>query len=512
MASSAASWKAGVRSGMPLAEARSMAAPLDSQSNSNARRRRQPQKQPETVFLEWQPEEDRTELIAAAELTRRFAPIVGLDESPVPDCLLLDITGCGSLFGGESALAEQLLHRLDQNGFECRAAISDSVSTAWAFVHPAGHFLQQSASAQRFRISPDWDLPVIVIPPQQSETWLHSLPVASGRIPLKDIDLLSQLGILTIRQLLSLPMADLPSRLSDEAIHRIRHLQGVDEELITAIPEARPVASTWVSEFAATNQAEIRQVVEHLTEEACAELQRRNTGAVRLTCLLRNERREEMSLTAEVIRPLQDAADFLSVMNLQLEKLRLPDPIFSAELQAITAPLPVARQKDLFSASEHIDPAEELTDVVNRLSNRLGKHAVLTAEPEQSAIPESVVKLRPLTDHESRQSVEDRLEILVTPTENDSAKKLPPNRPLRLLPTPQPITQCDGDPLQNAFLWNGQTHTPVTATAPERIQTEWWQETAVHRDYFRIHTDVGSAFWVFQDLRTKAWYVHGLFE
>ena len=54
---------------------------------------------PEVMFCEWQPLQDRVALTAVAELTRRFAPVVGLDQMPVPDCLMLDITGCGSLFG-----------------------------------------------------------------------------------------------------------------------------------------------------------------------------------------------------------------------------------------------------------------------------------------------------------------------------------------------------------------------------------------------------------------------------
>ncbi len=33
----------------------------------------------------------------------------------------------------------------------------------------------------------------------------------------------------------------------------------------------------------------------------------------------------------------------------------------------------------------------------------------------------------------------------------------------------------------------------------------------MRRDYFRIETDQGNVWWVFRDLRTDAWFLHGRF-
>jgi hypothetical protein len=83
IAASAAAWNRGVRPGMPLAEARSITTPIKST-------RAQPIRTQETrsrdiLFQEWQPLEDRKQLIAAAELTRSYAPLTGLDTMPCPD-------------------------------------------------------------------------------------------------------------------------------------------------------------------------------------------------------------------------------------------------------------------------------------------------------------------------------------------------------------------------------------------------------------------------------------------
>src|ERR1700704_3131575 len=52
---------------------------------------------------------DRRLLEAIADWCDRYTPLVGLD---VPDGLVLDITGCTHLFGGEAALARDLFARL----------------------------------------------------------------------------------------------------------------------------------------------------------------------------------------------------------------------------------------------------------------------------------------------------------------------------------------------------------------------------------------------------------------
>ena len=47
---------------------------------------------------------------------------------------------------------------------------------------------------------------------------------------------------------------------------------------------------------------------------------------------------------------------------------------------------------------------------------------------------------------------------------------------------------------------------------PERIETGWWRQGLVRRDYYRIETDTGCRLWLFRDLTDGSWYLHGSFE
>lgn len=505
-----AAWADGIRPGMPLAEARSMATPIKLTSRGN-----NPQAtSPETHFIEWKPDEDRSTLTELAELTRQFAPIVGIDESPVPDSLLLDVSGCGRLFGGESVLAEYLVRRFLQQGYRCRAVICDSIASSWAFAHVGGHLLQEQ-SGGRSRIDQSWFAPTIIIPPGQSRSYLEPFPLSVARLPNDDIQVLSQLGILTLKQFFGLPVEDLPSRLSDEAIRRLRQITGVEEELIESIPEANPVSATWASEFAATNRNEVRQVVQHLVDEIEQQLLRRTLGAIRLKTRLKYEDETIEDLQAEVVKPVQKAKDLFDVLSLRLESLSLRQPVLSIRMKASVAPLPVARQKDLFSTSEHLEPLEELTTVVNRLNNRLGAESVLTVSTNDDPAPEKSVVLTPIMESystEARHNAEQQMQEMVTPESAATNAKLPANRPLFLLPKPVEML-CKGDrngPLE--FPWAGQNFRIAHRTGPERIQTQWWHDQAVHRDYFHVQTTTGSEFWIFQELTSQAWFIHGIFE
>jgi len=78
---------------------------------------------------------DREHLEALAESCGRFSPIVGIEESANPDCLLLDITGLAHLFGGEASLAQQVFDDFARRGLTVRIAIAETIGAAWAVAH-----------------------------------------------------------------------------------------------------------------------------------------------------------------------------------------------------------------------------------------------------------------------------------------------------------------------------------------------------------------------------------------
>ena len=560
MAVSAEAWSLGIRPGMPLAEARSMARPLTREQPTRGRPEHRSHLRhagtesrgvtrsvplPEVGFHEWDPQRDRDELQAAAERTRPFAPITGLDEMVLPDSLLLDITGCAPLFGGESALADQLLRDLHQDGIRCRIAIADTVAAAWAFVHADGHssclplppattmtatvattglsrdsgeIRRAGSAAARAADALGRHVPVLIVPPGQQRDHLGPLPLAAGRLLPDDIRVLSQLGLRSLDQLLGLPREDLPARLSPDAVRRVQQLSGHLTEMIAPIPESIPVSAEWFSEFPAETMDALRQVLQLLVGKIGNQLQQRRLGCVRLSCELAGDT-QLPELTASVVRATQSTDLLLQVLGLRLEAVPFHEPVRRVRMLAVTAPLPVVRQRDLFGFSDHISAHEELAALVNRLSSRLGSSAVTTIRMAADPRPEHALEYRPVMstgDVTAPESLtDDVLNRLVTPdlcAERDAAGG-GGYRPLRLLPVPFLLSLDDGGTLlREGFVWQGQRFRIHSVIGPERLQTAWWTDQPVQRDYYRVATLTGSLVWIFRELTSGHWYLHGVFE
>ena len=107
----------GLRTGMALADAKAM--------------------YPTLAVADAGPEADRILLEAIADWCDRYTPLVGLDP---PDGLILDITGCAHLFGGEAAFCADIVQRLGRQGLAARAAIADTVGCACAVARFGANF------------------------------------------------------------------------------------------------------------------------------------------------------------------------------------------------------------------------------------------------------------------------------------------------------------------------------------------------------------------------------------
>src|SRR4051812_7943835 len=66
----------------------------------------------------------------------RFTPIAAVDP---PDGVILDVTGCTHLWGGDGHYLNDIIKRLKNRGYNARAAIADTIGTAWAIARFGKH-------------------------------------------------------------------------------------------------------------------------------------------------------------------------------------------------------------------------------------------------------------------------------------------------------------------------------------------------------------------------------------
>lgn len=426
-----------------------------------------------------QPGQDAHALGRLAAWCTRYTPWSAVDRTD--QCgsagLWLDITGCAHLFGGEMALARDLIARLRTLGFAARVGIADTPGAAWAWA----------------RFAPDANP---IVPPAVQREAIAPLPVAGLRIDAATVEALHSLGLRCIGDLYAFPRASLPGRFGPLLLQRLDQALGTIAEPLS--PRQPPIAYRAVIAFPEpiSEPAGIAATVDRLLQDLCEQLARRDQGGRRFDLIAYRCDGTTDGLRIGTGTPSRDPAHLARLFAEKIEKIA---PGFGIDAMALAAPvvepLP-ARQAPL---AAHDAVSVDLTQLFDVLGTRLGHAQVMRLAMRASHIPERAV---------ARVAAA----APVVP-----ARWPDTPRPLRLFQHPQPIEASallpDEPPFQ--FVWRGIVHRVVRAQGPERIAGEWWRDHGATRDYYRVEDTDGRRFWIyrdhFEDLRATRWFLHGLF-
>jgi protein ImuB len=462
----------GLKAGMALADARAM--------------------HPRLKAVDADPLADRHLLEAVADWCDRYTPLVGLHP---PDGLILDISGCAHLFGGEAALAGDLVRRLRARGVAVRAAVADTVGCAWAVAHYGkGNF---------------------IVPPGGARDVLAALPVAALRLASDTVILLGQVGLKRIADLFDRPRAALAARFGAELIWRLDQASGVDEE---SIAPRRPLPCYLAEQRFADPIALERDVlgtIGRLGQRIERTLAQHGEGARLVEVVLFRVDGKVLRLSAATSRAIRDAA---LMRRLFAERLAAVgdehDPGFGFDMIRLSV-IVAERLDDVqtgfgtgVACAGTPDHREELAQLVDRLGARLGFCCVLRIMPHDTHIPEfAAIEVRADDDREPSSAVGPPPSIL---------------RPIKLFVRPEPIEAVaevpDGPPVR--FRWRHVLHEVAAVEGPERLAMEWWRDDdgrTLTRDYFRIESREGARFWLYREglyereIAQPRWFLHGLF-
>lgn len=503
---SRAAYAVGVRVGMTVAEAMTLARRKSGGRGQEAGDRGQSSKAGDQG-ADWRGLEicradaiaDRDALIRLAHWCHRFSPTVGLEEAEQPESLLLDVTGIGRLFGGEDCLLEQAARALSSRGYRPRLAIADTIGAAWA----RAHFETPSRTSQIRN--------------------LHSLPLAALRLPDETIGLLAQLGIQRIGQLAALPRDQLESRFGPLLLRRLDQAEGAAADVIQPLHPPPDLSAEKCFETPTPEPAVLHAGIEKLLDRLVGGLAARGQGATQLTCRLGMQDGPPLVLDVGLYRPTATVKHLHELIRMQLEQTRLSGPVESITLIVLAAQPLSERQQELFADdSSRADPVL-LARLIDRLAGRLGHWGVVRPRLMRDAQPELAVRYEPLVgatrtppppDRGKRSSRSSKAKAARTrKARGDTPPFQPLERPLQLLPSPVPIRVTsllpDGPPAQ--FVYRGRTYRVTRHWGPERIETGWWRRASIRRDYWRTETSQGTRYWLFRRLHDLAWFLHGVF-
>lgn len=407
----------------------------------------------------------------------RYTPVVATD---LPDGLLLDVSGCAHLWGGEAKYAADIHARLEGFGYTTRIAIGGTMGTAWALARYGKQ-------------------PVMLAPSGEERSALMPLPPAALRLEDPIVARLQKLGFYAIGHFIHMGRSILRRRFGVGLLDRMDQALGWKEEPLTPLQPAEPYQQRLPCLEPIVTRSGIEIALQQLLNSLCERLVKEGKGLRKAVFKAYRVDGEVQSIEIGTHLPSQQATHLFKLFELKIEQI---EPALGIELFVLEAPnVQKARisQEALWHTSTVNDT--RLAQLLDQLTGKLGKDIVHRYLPDEHNWPE--------------RSARQAKELSEQPATNWQEHR---PRPIRLLRNPEPVEVAapipDYPPMH--FRHKGQLHTIKKADGPERIEREWWIDQGEHRDYYVVEDDKGERFWLFRlghytGDKPHQWYLHGFF-
>ncbi len=194
-------------------------------------------------------------LKALGEWCIRYTPMIAID---LPDGLILDISGCAHLWGGERAYLKAIIKTLRNKGYDARGAMADTVGASRAI-------------ARFGKVKP-------IIEPGGQANALLSLPPAALRLEPLILERLQKLGFYTIKSFIGIGRSVLRRRFGDDFLLRLNQALGNEDEPLQLLHPVEPYHERLPCLEPIRTATGIEIAIKTLLEQLCRRLQGEGKG------------------------------------------------------------------------------------------------------------------------------------------------------------------------------------------------------------------------------------------
>ena len=392
-----------------------------------------------------------------------------------PDVLLLEIAGSLRLFGGLKSLRRRIADGLEAQGFEASLAIAPTpLAATWLARGRRRACIRDSANVMAA---------------------LRSLPLSCLEWPPTVLESLAGMGITDVGDCLRLPREGFARRFG------VKRLLELDRAL-GHLPDPRNswrAPERFCADFEMTEEQGDRDLLLAICQQLLQSheqfLLARQLGTQRLLFTFFHLKAKATSLPLGGARTDRAADHWYELLRLRFEKLVLPEPVIAIRLRGGT---PRALHTTSGRLAFHDRPPREhyysMSQLAERLAARIGNESVHGVNAVADHRPQYAWRARDLFAARAA-------EVLTQVCQGT-------DRPLWLLPEPELLSTDNGHPLHQGRL--------RFVSGPERLETGWWDEHGIVRDYYTAVSPRGAGLWVFRNRGRQhggeaAWYLHGIF-
>ena len=444
----AAALSAGVCEGQAVAAARALAGELR--------------------VIERAPTAERETLESIAAWASQFTPMVCVE----PQGVVMELGSSLKLFGGHARLTSAIRQGVRELGYDASLGVAPTPLAARVFARAEARgravrgFLALGDIAERAA-----ELPLFLL------DW-----------PAEALARLTDLGLLRLRDLASIPAEGLARRFGPQVALDLERLYGRVAD--PRLPYKPPERFRSRIELPADVEGVEALVfpLKRLLVQLEGALRGRGAGVQHLVLRLEHGRNAASRLDLDFASPEREADFVLGIAREKLGRLTLPAATCALDLRA-DALLPYTPRLGTWLPGER-EQAIGRERLLERLAARLGKERVFGIALANDHRPERDWKQ--VSSWAPSHGAHSRTPGVASP------------RPTWLLPRPLKLVSREGRPTYQGDL--------ELRAGPERIEAGWWDGEEARRDYFVAANARGETYWIFREHRDpSAWYLHGVF-
>ncbi|RZV37839.1 MAG: DNA polymerase Y family protein [Chromatiales bacterium] len=400
----------------------------------------------------------------------RFSSFVSIADQ---DVLLLEIAGSLRLFGGLRALRQEISKGLRGLGFTGALAIAPTpLAATWL-----------ARAGRRACIQDETNLAPA----------LRKLPLACMDWPASLCETLTGMGVMSIGDCLRLPREGFTRRFGAEYLLQLDRALG-------HLPDPR---NSWRApeRFCADYEMTEEQTDRELLLNICRELLlsheqfllARQLGTQRICVSFFHLKSPATELRLGCARAERSAGRWFELLGIRFEQLLLPEPVIAVRLRSgMAQPLQAEAGRLSFRGKSCAQERRfSITQLAERLIARIGDQSVQAASMVAEHRPDYAWRSQSLLADWSGTTLD--------------ASHQAVQRPLWMLPEPMVLPMDSGYPVYQGCRLR-------FIDGPERLETGWWDEDGISRDYYTATGNNGRRLWVFRNRsRGSSWYLHGYF-
>jgi len=411
--------------------------------------------------------EQRT-LFRLAGWAEQFTSFVTIE---APAVLLLELAGSVRLFAGLQELRRTISEGLGEQGFSAALAIAPTpLAATWLAKAGRRVCIQNTANLG---------------------SALSALPLTCLGWPSSVCESLYGMGISCIGDCLRLPRQGFAKRFGAGRLLEIDRAVGrlADPRVSYRAPER------FVTDYELEEELRDSGLILNACHVLLQKLERflltRQLAVQRINFSFFHLQHPATSLPLGCVQPDRAVKHWFELLRIRFEHLPLPAPVIAIRLRAGQGQPASADTGVLqFSNKDRRRQSLSIAHLIERLGARIGDELVHGV---------SIV-----AEHRPHYAWRPGLALSCLPQREVAPVLWKACRPLWMLTHPEPLAVRDGNPVYRGVL--------TLAEGPERIETGWWDEDGIARDYFIAVNSRGVRLWIYRNRnKDNGWYLHGIF-